>query len=455
MSGNPLFLLILPLAGGPVLYLLRRWKVVALLAAVASLAFVVLAWQMPGGSVALSEVSLTLDPLGQATLSLAFIAGGFSFLAAWYVPQGRSFPALGLLTLGLLAAAIMLKQLAFVALVVEMAAVPAVFILQGERHGSTQGALRFLVITTLALPFLLLASWRIDLYVANVDNAVYLGQVALFLGIGFFLWFALFPFHGWIPATAAESPPGVAAFIYNSFFLVGLTALVQTIQAQSWLADNQLFFRALLVGGLMTAAFGGIAAALHRNLSALLGYAALSSAGVVLVALGSGTQLGALAAGLEAVSRTLALTLIASAVASFRRYVPGDGFDQLGGVARKMPFTTFGLLVGGMSLAGIPLSAGFAARWLLFRSLSVGDYWPIAALFLGGAGVALGYTRALRASLAGRPQETGDPGPRREPIGATTLIVIMAIICLAIGLYPQPILTVLQQVVDRLSFLSN
>jgi formate hydrogenlyase subunit 3/multisubunit Na+/H+ antiporter MnhD subunit len=457
MIGNPLFLALLSLAAGPLFYLLRRWRVVTLLVAATAFSCAVLSLQVsPERSATLLGRDLALDPLAQAALALIFASAGFSFLAAWSVPQGRSFPSLGLLVLGLLAVAMLLRQLAFAALVVEIAAVVTVFALQGGRQGSTRGALRFLVMVTLALPFLLIASWRIDLYVVNPDNAIYLGQAALFLEIGFLLWLAIVPFHGWIPAIAAEAPPGVVAFTCNAFFLVALVTLTQLLRAQSWLAENQAVYQALFLGGLVTAAFGGLVAALHRNLSTLLGYTALSSLGVVLVALGTDSQLGALAAGLEVVNRTVALTLLAAVVASFRRYVPGDGFDQLSGVARKMPLTTFGLFVGGMSLAGIPLTGGFAARWLLFRALNVQDAWPIAALLLAGAGVAFGYLRALRALLSdGPPPDTKRPSPRREPLIATALIVIMAVICLAVGLYPQLVLPILQSVVDGLTFLRD
>jgi formate hydrogenlyase subunit 3/multisubunit Na+/H+ antiporter MnhD subunit len=471
MIGNPLLPVVLPLAAGPLLYLLRRWRAMTLLAAAIAFSCAVLSLQVsPERSVTLLGRGLALDPILQAVLALLFASAGFSFLAAWRVPQGRSFPSLGLLVLGLLAVAMLLRQLAFVALLVEIGAVVAVFILQGGRRGSTRGALRFLVMVTLALPFLLIASWRIDLYVINADNAIYLGQATLFLGAGLLLWFAVVPFHGWIPAIAAEAPPGVVAFTCNAFLLVALGTLAQLLQTQSWLAENQDVFRALFLGGLATAAFGGVVAALRRNLSTLLGYAALSSLGVALFALGTESQLGALAAGLEVVNRTIALTLTAAAVASFRRYAPGDGFDQLRGVARRMPLTTFGLFVGGMSLAGVPLSGGFAARWLLLRTLTVRDAWPIAILLLAGAGVAFGYVRALRALLGDRPIKFQIPnakpevsshtnnsqvaGIRREPLIATTLIVIMTIICLAVGLYPQFVLPILQKVVDGLTFLS-
>jgi formate hydrogenlyase subunit 3/multisubunit Na+/H+ antiporter MnhD subunit len=455
MIDNPLFLAVLPLAAGPLFYLLRPWRASILLAAATAFSCAVLSLQIaPERSVTLLGRDLALDPLVQAALALVFTSAGFSFLVAWQVPQGRSFPSIGLFVLGLLTVAMLLRQLALVVLVVEVAAAVTVFILQGERQGSTRGALRFLVMVTLALPFFLIAAWRIDLYVINADNAIYLGQATLFLGAGFLLWFAVVPFHGWMPAIAAEAPPGVAVLTCNAFLLVALAMLAELLQTQSWLAENQAVFRALFLGGLATAAFGGAVAALGRNLSTLLGYAALSSLGVILAALGTDSQMGALAAGLEVLNRTVALTLTAAAVASFRRYAPGDGFEQLPGAARKMPLTTLGLFVGGMSLAGIPLSAGFAARWLLFRTLDAQDTWPIAALLLAGAGVAFGYVRALRALLRDGPPGVKSSNPRREPLVATTLIVIMAVICLAIGLYPQLVLPVLQKVVDGLAFLS-
>jgi multicomponent Na+:H+ antiporter subunit D len=465
---TPLLLVALPLAMGPLTYLLRRWGVAALLAAATALSCAVLTLRLPvdqpGG---LLGRDVAFDQVSQVTLTLIFGMAFLLFLAAWRVPQGRSFPPLVLSALGLFVAAVLAQQLAFVVLLVELAVVLAALAIQAGRHGSARGALRFLVMTTLALPFLLTAAWRIELYVANADNVIYLGQATLLLGMGFLLWLAVVPFHGWVPAVAAEAPQEVAAFVFNTFPLVVLTILIHLLHDQEWLVENPQVLQALFLGGLATALLGGVLAAFRRSFNLLLGYAALSDLGVILVALGTGSYLGGMAAGLALVNRAVALALTAAAGASLRHQATGDGFDQVAGMARAMPFTTLGLFIGGFSLAGGPLTGGFASRWLLLHALRTQEVWPAAVLLLAGAGVAFGYVRGLGALLTFEPawpsyREGGDrpvaktgtgPSFRREPLLATTLIVLMTFLALALGLYPQLVIPPLQHLADVLASL--
>ncbi|MBC8493125.1 MAG: hypothetical protein H8D43_05000, partial [Chloroflexi bacterium] len=124
----------------------------------------------------------------------------------------------------------------------------------------------------------------------------------------------------------------------------------------------------------------------------------------------------------------------------------GSG-HRLGGVARRLPFSTAGLVLGGLSLAGMPLTAGFPSRWAIYRLFSAPDL--ALAMLLSGAGVAFSYLRGLSTLLG----PSTEPKVKREPFIASLIILGMILLCLGLGLRPQWLLPPIQRVVESFSLL--
>lgn len=434
-----LWLVIVPLGAVPVVYLLRRWAAGALLAAAVCLATAWLALRLPHQEVTtLLGRPVALDALSAGFLALVFTVAAVLFLIAWRIPQGWSFFPFGLLALGLWTAASLVQHLGIAALLMELAAIVLVFIIQGGRVRFTRASWRFLVLTTLAVPLFLLAAWRIDLYRADINNAVYLNQARVLVAGGFALWLAVVPLHGWLTAIAAETSPLVAVFIFIGFPNVVLLNLLNVLADSPWLTSPPGAGEALLLAGLATALLGGLLAAVQRSFGGVLGYATLYDLGCSVLALGvGGVEGGALLVLLVGlVTRSLALTLTAAAGAVLRFRAGGDAFTLSTGLGRALPVTVTGLMVGGLALAGAPLTAGFAPRWLLLQATA--ELHPGWALWLSlaGLGVAVGYLRGLSVLLAPLPERPGREQPG-EALLPAILIVILALLCLALGLFPQ------------------
>jgi len=458
MIAGPLFLILLPLASAPIVFVLRRWTLpAAFLAAATAVVMAGLCLGLPldqpagvlGLEVALGQPIMVLGrefALGlAASLALGFLwlIAALAFVFAWRISQGSLFFTLGLVILSLLGAAVMIQHFLFAVLFLWVASIIGVFIVQGEQQGLRRGALRYLVMVSLAVLPLLIAPWLIDLHAFNPDNLALLRHAAVLLGIGFAILLAVVPFHGWVSAVAADAPPMVAAFILTATNAVVLLLMLNLLQSYSWLSEDPQVFRLLRLGGLLMAAVGGLLAFAQRDFGRLLGYAVLSDMGCTLVALSVASPAGLTAALLQVAHRSVGLMLAAAGLAGIRHHVGSDAFDSLNGVAGRLPFSTAGLVLGGLSLAGMPLTAGFPSRWAIYRLFS--GYQPGLALvmLLSGAGVALGYLRGL-SILLDPPIE---PQVKQEPLIASLIILGMIILCLGLGLCPQWLLSPIQQVV--------
>jgi multicomponent Na+:H+ antiporter subunit D len=406
-----------------------------------------------------------LNQLSQITLVLLFGVTAILFLVAappavllrnvGDTTRGRTFHTIGLATLSVFTAASLSRHLGFTAMLVEIAAIFTVLIIQGRRLASTRAAQRFLVLMSLAVPLFLLAAWRIDQYQLSggLQTAVYLQQTALLIGLGFALWLAVWPFHSWQSTTAGEASPPAAAFVLIAFPIVAFSSLLNLLTGFPWLLTTSSLAWMMVIAGGVTAVIAGILAAVQRGFSPLVGYTALFDLGLILAVLGVGGPTALLTILVGLTVRALALALIAAGLLAIRRHAADDGFVQVRGLARQLPLATAALMLGGLTLLGLPFTLGFPWRWQLLHAITqVDSRWPL-LLILAGLGVSIGYLRGLKALLSFNQKErsTRTALTGQEPLLLTVIIVILAGACIVLSIFPSLLIEPLQQLTGDIS----
>jgi formate hydrogenlyase subunit 3/multisubunit Na+/H+ antiporter MnhD subunit len=166
-----------------------------------------------------------------------------------------------------------------------------------------------------------------------------------------------------------------------------------------------------------------------------------------------GGEIGVITVLVGLTVRTLALTLMAASTSAIRLHAFSDGFAELRETAQQMPVATAGLILGGLTLAGAPFTAGFALHWQLLRSIAeVDPRWPV-LLALAGLGVAIGYLRGFRAALLPRRTTKSSLARRarhsvvftfQEPPLLLALIGLLAAATILLGLFPAVLIQPVQ-----------
>ena len=299
---------------------------------------------------------------------------------------------------------------------------------------------------SLATPLFLLAAWRIDFYQLSggLQTNGNLEQTTLLVGFGFALWLAVVPFHSWLTTTAAESSPATAAFVLIAFPIIAFSTMIHLLADFPWLVNSPQLVEAIIIAGVSTAFVGGVLASVQRGFSELMGYAALYDLGCTLAVLGLGGSTGVITILVSLTVRALALTLMAASVSAIRLRASSDGFAELREMVQQMPVAMAGLILGGLTLAGIPFTAGFAFHWQLLRLMAEVDPRWSTLLALAGLGVAIGYLRGFRAALLPRLSPKAMPQPARhrvvftlqEPTLLLVLISLLAATTILLGLFP-------------------
>jgi formate hydrogenlyase subunit 3/multisubunit Na+/H+ antiporter MnhD subunit len=444
-------LVALPVAAAVVTYLIRRWTLLA--AAVATLTSAALAFlclRLPldrsafvlgrevafGRPVVVFGQTLQLEPAGQPWLAFLFGLGTVFFLLAWRISQGRSFFPFSLAILGLYALVVLIPVFSLAILVFAISVTLTVFIIQAGQLSSVRGAQRYLLVSILAIPLLLTASWLVQPSAPVLNGPGLAGRALVPAILGFGLLLAAFPFGTWMPAVAADAPPVVAAFIFTTGQALALFLALTFASSNPDLAGDPAVVEVIRYAGLVMAVSGGLIAAAQYDFGRLLGYAALGDLGVLILALASGANQNLILTLSHLVSRSVSIALMAAALAVLRHWARGDQFATLGGAARRLPFAALGLVLGGLGLAGFPLTAGFPTHWAVYRAVSGGEPLWMLLLVLSSAGIVVGSLRGLRAMLGSEPRQD----IAGQPIISSVMVLALAALSIVLGLYPQLLL---------------
>lgn len=201
-----------------------------------------------------------------------------------------------------------------------------------------------------------------------------LGLGLLLAGFGFKL--ALAPFHMWTPDVYEGAPTSVTAFLSAAPKAVGFAALARVLFEALPLLQ-EIWSPVLWVLAVLTMSVGNVAALWQENIKRMLAYSSIAHAGYILVAFTAGNT-----SGLSAVLfYSLVYALMNTGVFSVLVIVSDEKAERLryaefAGMGYTHPLLGAAMFLFMLSLAGIPLTAGFAGKFHVFRAaLDSGYVW--------------------------------------------------------------------------------
>ena len=190
-------------------------------------------------------------------------------------------------------------------------------------------------------------------------------HVYLLLLIGFGILISLFPFHTWAPEAYASAPAPAAmlhAGILKKFGLYGLLRLAIPLLpegARHW--TNLLVV--LLLGNII---YVGLVTIAQKRLDWMLGYSSVMHMGYIFLGIASASILGATGAVVLMFAHGLSIALLFALAGELRKRTGTLVFDELGGLAKVMPFAGLAFGLGAFAAIGLPGFANFAGEIMIF-----------------------------------------------------------------------------------------
>lgn len=444
----PVIWIFFPVLLGGVLLFVRNQKLITLLAAITCTLLTVFALLLPidasltiqGLFIKLSPSfdvlgrRLVLDNSDRAWLALLYGAAAFWFFASSSTHIAHRLVPIGLVITGLLVAALAVEPFLYAALLIETAVLLSVPLLSPPDRHPGKGTLRFLIYQTIAMPFILFSGWLLSGIEANPGDVALVARSLSLLGLGFALLLAVFPFYTWIPLLAEEAHPYIAGFILWSFPTVTLFFGLGFLEKYAWLREAGMLPTILTAAGVAMILSGGLFAFFERHLGRLMGYAVIAETGFSLVALALGGKYGLDTFLLLCIPRAVSLALWALALTGLQQYASSLELEDVKGAARVWSFSTLGMVLAGLSLAGLPLLASFPARQAIWERLASQSLTAVALVFAGSLGLTISIIRVL-ASLAGAPENA--PWGARETWFQRIFLLLGCLILFILGIIPS------------------
>jgi len=299
--------------------------------------------------------------------------------------------------LSLIGASIAVSAMDFVTLYlgIELLSIPVYFLIATNAvydKKNVEGALKYFVVGCLSSVLLWLAIGiiyyqcgalefkEVFFNSAQLPNKNYIVFAALILIAGFSIKMALVPFHMWAPDAYQASPIPITAFIAGIMKLAVLSALVKVLMVS--FTPVRVEVRELLIPiVLLTILVGNVMAIKQDHIVRMLAYSSVAHAGYAFLGLISAEFYG-YAFAIFYMVIYLFTTIGIFAVLTYLVRLNQDYMiiPNLSGLSKSLPMVSFLMLVFLFSLAGVPPTAGFMAKFYLFLSLIKGGQIIVAIL---------------------------------------------------------------------------
>lgn len=273
--------------------------------------------------------------------------------------------------------------------------------------------------------------------VASAFPATTVVLASAFLIVGFGTKAGIAPFHPWLPDAHAEAPTPVSALLSGVMLKVAIYALVRTVSLfYPGFSPVAMFVLAL---GVFTLIIGDLMALAQDDLKRMLAYSSVSQMGYVLMGFGIGTQAGIYAGLFHLLNHALAKSLLFLAAGAVIYCTGARGISQLGGLAKKMPVTAFCFFVGAFAVSGLPPFNGFQSKLALFvAGAGAGDWWAVILGIAASLVTLVVLVKAAKTVFWGKLSDAASaPTVREAPVSMCVAMVVLAALCLGIGIYPR------------------
>jgi NADH-quinone oxidoreductase subunit N len=491
LGGGGVLLLLLGLFRAP---LIRRRIVPAAAVVVLATTIGLAIWRFHhpasiiSGALRMDDLSLELIMLF-ATAGIATVLLSGRSQAPGEAGHGE-YHALLILSIFGMAAFVCAQNLITLFLSIELLSIPLYILCGSEtrREGSLESGLKYLIIGSVGSATLLYglalvygATGATDF--SAIGHALSAGKLAggilgdpmVFAGlglviVGFAFKSSVAPFHQWTPDVYEGAPTPITAFMATATKAAGIGVFLRFFDVAA-IGAQDTWAPLLATLAAITMIVGNMGALGQSSLKRMLGYSGVAQAGYMLCGVVVGSQLGIQAAVLYL------LAYLAMNMAPFACIVArenenpelGDDISTLAGLGSRNRWLAAAMTVGMLSLAGIPGTVGFVAKFQLIHALVDGQYTWLAIVLVVGSMISLGYYLRvvamiwMRRDLPERVPVAVDPLPGQlapiaggsqeadelAPLGGGSLAqpavvlvgVVFAAAVIFFGIIPSPLFT--------------
>ncbi|MBW4890522.1 NADH-quinone oxidoreductase subunit N [Mucilaginibacter sp. HMF5004] len=264
----------------------------------------------------------------------------------------------------------------------------------------------------------------------HIDPLFYTGILLMIVGLCFKIGAA--PFHFWTPDVYEGSPTLITAFMSTVVKTAGIAAFLRLFST-CFNPISSFWVPTLLIITMLTLFIGNITALYQQSFKRMLAFSSISHAGYLLFAIVALNSSSANAVLTYATAYSIASIIAFGVLILVRQQAGTDNFTAFDGLAKKNPFLAFTLTVAMLSLAGIPLTAGFIGKFFMFSGAL--SQYQVALVIIAVINAIISIYYYFRVIVA-MYFNAAEPAEVAVPPYYTFVLGFSALATIVIGVYP-------------------
>ena len=420
-------------------------------------------WPAPYGiELRIDSLSALLLLIVSGASTIALIGGRTSLMSAISADREHFYYAAWLLALAGLTGIVISADAFNIFVFMEIASLASyVLISGGPDRRALPAVFKYLIMGTIGATFYLIGIGLIYMMTGTMNLADMEARIhdvadqrpilvaAGFITVGLALKAAIFPLHAWLPNVYTYAPHITIVFLAACATKVALYVLLRFdfFVFQQNLTGHAFQFATYLIPlAVLGILVGSTIAMFEQNIKRMLAFSSIAQIGYVLLGAAFVTSTGLTAALMQMFNHALAKGGLFLAVAGFALVFSGSRIEEISGLARRMPWTFAAFVISGLSLIGVPGTAGFIGKWyLVSAALELGIAGlALVSVILAGSLMAVVYIwRIVEAACFQTPLETAE-NETTIPPAFVAAVWVVALANIFFGINPDAPLTLAQ-----------
>ncbi|MGI9333102.1 MAG: monovalent cation/H+ antiporter subunit D family protein [Gammaproteobacteria bacterium] len=329
-----------------------------------------------------------------------------------------------------------------------------VLVSQGRDRRALVAAFRYLLLGTVGATFILIGVgllYAITGTLNMADLALRIPQAGrhgtlatafAFIVVGAALKAALLPGHGWLPEAYARAPSAVSAFLAGTATKIALYVGLRfafTVFGPQYLQEHAAAGSLISVLALAAVLYGSSVAMFQSNAKLVLAFSSVAQIGFMVLGISWLTSTGLTGGIVHMFNHALMKAALFLAVGCVVYRLGRPDVGNFAGLGKRMPWTMAALALSGLSLIGVPLTAGFIGKWYLLSAALERGWWPGAVVIVVSSLMAVVYIgRLLERAYFAEPHEHSLGARAREaPVSMLVPLWLLVIANFWFGIHTE------------------
>ena len=265
------------------------------------------------------------------------------------------------------------------------------------------------------------------------------------------------PLHLWLPKAYTFAPSAVTVFLSATATKASMYVLLKflfSIYHPNFAFEENTILIIFMPLAIATMFLASIVAIFQTNLKRMLAYSSVGQIGYLLLGASLMNSMGITATLVHMFNHGITKALLFMGAGILALKVGKVSYDNIAGLGKSMPLTAAAMVVGGLSLIGVPGTAGFISKWLLIQAAFVNGWWHIALLIVVSSLLSVVYIWKLIETLYIAPNNKS--GTKTEaPFSMLIPMWVLAFACLFFGVFTDITVGTAQTAAENLLNLTN